>query len=94
MHDQPDDRSAILFGRYQALGIHFAIAHLAKPEFTTGQVTSLLTGVRPDAVSKELAKLRDLDLIRSTSRSGDYERVEDTCYWEFIGALGAEWGLG
>ncbi len=90
----PDDRSGVLFGRYQALRIHVAVARLSKPEFTTGQVAGLVGGVMPDAISKELGKLREVGLVRSMSRSGDYERVEDTCYWEFVETLGLEWGIG
>jgi len=89
----PDERSGILFGRYQAIRIHAVIARLPKAEFTTGQVAQLLDGVKSDAVSKELSKLRAVGLVRSRSRSGDYERVEETCYWEFIEELSTEWGL-
>ena len=64
-----------------------------EPRQVTRWVAQLLDGVKSDAVSKELSKLRAVGLVRSRSRSGDYERVEETCYWEFIEELSTEWGL-
>ena len=78
--------SELLFGRYQALSIYTAIAGLAKPEFTTGEVASL-TGVALPVCSKELRRLSELGAVRSVSRRGAYERVSERPFWLAVGLL-------
>jgi hypothetical protein len=84
-----DARSNLLFGRYEALRICAAIARLPKPEFTTGQVAKV-AGIESNKCSKELGKLRQLGLVRSTSRRGDYSRSE-SAFWSLVDHLAAEW---
>lgn len=72
-----------LFGRYQAISIYRAIAKAIKPEFTTGMIAST-SGAPISACSRELDRLKKLGLVRQTSRKGDYERLDSTCFWTFI----------
>lgn len=84
-----DARSNLLFGRYEALRIHAAIAQLSKPEFTTGQLAKV-SGIDSNKCSKELAKLRQLGLVEATSRRGDYSRTESV-FWSLADQLAHEW---
>lgn len=86
-----DDRSEQLFGRYQALRVYAAIARLAKAAFTTGELAKA-TSIPTPQLSKELGRLCQLGVIRSTSRRGDYERVELTAFWRCCDELATEWG--
>jgi hypothetical protein len=87
-----DDVSDVLFGRYQSLRVYATIARLVKDEFTTGQLADL-TGVPGSQLSKELGRLARLELIRPTSRRGDYTRNPDSAFWGWIDAMAAEWGF-
>lgn len=82
-----EEISDALFGRYQALATYDTIARLAKPEFATREVATL-AGIPTPAVSKELARLVGLGVIRSVSRRGEYERVDETEFWTAIELLG------
>jgi hypothetical protein len=79
-----------LFGRYQALTMYSALARLAKPEFTTGQV-SVVTGLPTAVCSKELSRLTAMNLVRMVSRRGEYERNDDSCFWMVMAELASEW---
>lgn len=85
-----DARSNLLFGRHEALRICAAIARRPKPEFTTGEIAKV-SGIESNRCSKELGKLRQLGLVRSVSRRGDYSRNE-SAFWDLIDRLAAEWG--
>ena len=88
-----DDRSHVLFGRYQALRVYATIARLAKPEFTTGQLQAI-SGVGGSNISKELSKLVSIDLVRATSRRGDYERIDhDDPFWVLVSDIADRWGI-
>jgi hypothetical protein len=84
-----DERSHILFRRYEALRIYAAIARLTKDEFTTGEV-SILTGVPTPVVSKELGRLKLVGLVTSVSRRGDYTRLPSD-FWALVDTLGTQW---
>lgn len=84
-----EQRSAVLFGRYQALTMYAAIAGLPKPEFTTGQLAQL-TAYPVSQCSKELARLVSLHVVRTTSRRGDHERLPSP-FWEAVSMLVDEW---
>lgn len=88
-----DQRSDELFGRYQALRVYATIARLPKAAFTTGDLARL-TGIPTPQLSKELGRLTRLDLVRSISRRGDYERQEDQSFWTWCDALAREWSEG
>lgn len=81
-----DRESDILLGRYQALRVYSAIGRLPKPTFTTGELASI-TDVPTSALSKELARLAKLGVIKSVSRRGDYERMEADDFWQAIELL-------
>lgn len=83
-------KSDALFGRYQALDIYRAVANMPKPEFTTGMVAKV-ANLPVSACSRELARLAKLGLVRPVSRKGDYERMDSSCFWSFVDALGREW---
>jgi DNA-binding transcriptional regulator GbsR (MarR family) len=85
-----DARSQVLFGRYEALRICAAIGRLAKPEFKTGQLAKV-TGISSAQCSKELGKLKQVGLVRSLSRRGDYTRIESG-FWSLVDELATEWG--
>ena len=85
-----NEQSNTLFGRYQALRVYAAVAQLGKPEFSAGQISSM-TGVAGGAVSKELAKLVLLQVIESTSRRGDYRRLDIPSFWEAVLLLAELW---
>lgn len=87
-----DERSDDLFGRYQALRVYATIARLTKPAFSTGELAKL-TGVPTPALSKELGRLVRLELVRSTSRRGDYERIDDQPFWNWCDAQATSWGI-
>lgn len=87
-----DERSDDLFGRYQAMRVYAAIARLTKPAFSTGDLAKL-TGVPTPALSKELRRLTRLELVRSTSRRGDYERIGSDPFWTWCDTQAAVWGL-
>ena len=84
-----DARSNVLFGRYEALRICAAIGRLSKPEFTTGEL-AVVSGIESNKCSKELGKLRQLGLVRSVSRRGDYSRTESP-FWELVDRLATDW---
>ena len=87
-----DEYSDNLFGRYQALRVYTAIARLATRQFATGDLAKL-TGVPTPALSKELGRLSYLELVRSTSRRGDYERIDDSPFWAWCDVQATYWGL-
>jgi hypothetical protein len=87
-----EQRSNVLFGRYQALSMYVSVARLTKSEFTTGQL-SRLTGYSGSQCSKELARLASLGLIRTTSRRGDYDRIVSP-FWDAMIELSDEWVAG
>jgi len=65
------------------------IAGLTKDRFTTGEVVKL-SDVDRSAVSKELKRLVDVELLRAVSRRGDYER-QDSAFWRLVTDLTLEW---
>ena len=87
LHD--DDPSRILFGRHAALPVYLAIGERDKPFFSAGEIVSL-TGLSGPAVSREMAVLKQLHLVRAKSRRGEYERI-DSHFWTFVAYLDAEW---
>jgi DNA-binding IclR family transcriptional regulator len=88
MYDR--NHSEALFGRHQAMSVYVTIARFSKPAFTTGEVVKL-SSVPRDACSRELNRLTDLGFVTRTSRRGDYERNDQTRFWELVEALASEW---
>lgn len=88
-----DELSSLLFGRHQALRVYVSIARLSKPAFTTGQLHQV-SEVPSPVISKELARLVGLGLVRPTSRRGDYERTDGgETFWQLIDHLATAWDL-
>ena len=88
-----EERSRLLFGRFEALLVYRTIAELAKSEFTTLEVHRL-SGVAESAVSRELARLTQLGYLRKISRRGNYVR-QASVLWQWVHDQFVEWeGVG
>jgi len=84
-----DSRSQVIFGRYEALRICASIGRLSKPEFTTGELVAV-TDISSTQCSKELAKLKQVELVRPLSKRGHYART-DSGFWALVDQLATEW---